>query len=126
LANKDLRNWIAELEAAGELHTISGADPKDDIGGIVDIVQRKMGDPALMFDDIPGFPKGHRVMSNLLTSTPRINIALGLPADASDMELIQWWREYMTKATMSISPQFPPRSGMNMMAGILSAPPAWW
>ena len=98
LANKDLRNWIAELEAAGELHNISGAEPKEDIGGIVDVVQRKMGNPALMFDDIPGFPKGHRVMSNLLTSTPRINIAWGLPADTSDLDLIQWWREYMTKA----------------------------
>ena len=77
LANKDLRNWIEELEAVGELHTIKGAEPAEDIGGIVDIVQRKMGNPALMFDDIPGFPGGSRVMSNLLTSTPRINLRWG-------------------------------------------------
>ena len=46
MANKDLRDWISEIEAAGELHKISGAEPKEDIGGIVDIVQRKMGNPA--------------------------------------------------------------------------------
>ena len=77
MANKDLRDWIEEIETAGEMHKISGAEPTEDIGGIVDIVQRKMGNPALMFDNIPGFPKGHRVLSNLVTSTPRINLALG-------------------------------------------------
>ena len=103
MANKDLRNWIAEIAAAGELQTISGAEPKQEIGGIVDIVQRRMGNPAVMFDEIPGFPKGFRVMANILTSVPRINIALGLPADASEMDLIHWWRDYMKDA-----PTHPP------------------
>ena len=104
VANKDLRDWLDSIEAAGELHTIKGANLEEDIGGIVDIVQRRMGDPALMFDEIPGFPKGHRVMANLLTSTPRINVALGLPPDASEMDLIQWWRDYMGRA-----PSHPPK-----------------
>ena len=33
-----------------------------------------------MFDDIPGFPKGNRVLANILTSVPRINIALVSPS----------------------------------------------
>ncbi len=103
MANKDLRNWIEEIEAAGELQTISGAGTSEEIGGIVDIVQRQMGNPAVMFDDIPGFPKGHRVLANILTSVPRINIALGLPPDASDMDLVHWWRDYMKQA-----PSFKP------------------
>ena len=36
MANKDLRDWIAAIEAAGELHTITGADTAEEIGGIVD------------------------------------------------------------------------------------------
>ena len=52
---------------------------QEEIGGIVDIYQRRMGNPAVMFDEVPGFPKGHRVIANILTSVPRINIALGLP-----------------------------------------------
>jgi UbiD family decarboxylase len=95
VANKDLRNWVDAVAAAGELKIIKGAEPKEEIGGIVDLYQRKMGHPAVMFDEVPGFPKGHRVLANILTSVPRINIALGLPPAASEMELVQWWRTYM-------------------------------
>ena len=82
MANKDLRNWIDGIEAAGELKVIRGAEPKEEIGGIVDIYQRKMGNPAVMFEAVPGFPKGHRVLANILTSVKRINLTLGNPADA--------------------------------------------
>jgi UbiD family decarboxylase len=98
MATRDLRDWIRGIEAAGQLKTIKGAEPKEEIGAFVDIYQRKMGNPALLFDEVPGFPKGHRVIANILTSVPRINIALGLPATASEMELIRWWRDYMKNA----------------------------
>ena len=81
MANKDLRDWIDSVKAAGELKTINGAEPKEEIGGIVDIYMRKMGNPAVMFDEVPGYPKGHRVIANILTSIPRVT---GSPArDAS-------------------------------------------
>ncbi|MGH6673778.1 MAG: hypothetical protein ACRECV_17660, partial [Xanthobacteraceae bacterium] len=67
MANKDLRDWIKDVAAAGELKTIKGAEPKEEIGGIVDIYQRKLGNPALLFDDVPGFPGGRRVVANILT-----------------------------------------------------------
>ena len=92
MANQDLRDWISGIQNAGELKVIKGAEPKEEIGAFVDIYQRKMGNPALLFDEVPGFPKGHRVIANILTSVPRINVALGLPAQASEMELIQWLR----------------------------------
>jgi UbiD family decarboxylase len=104
VANIDLRNWIGEIAAAGELKIISGAEPRQEIGGILDIYQRRMGNPAVMFDDIPGFARGHRVLANILTSVKRINIALGLPPQGSEMELIRWWRDYMRDA-----PTFKPR-----------------
>jgi hypothetical protein len=37
VANKDLRDWIEGIAAAGELKVIEGAEPKEEIGGIVDI-----------------------------------------------------------------------------------------
>ena len=40
---QDLRAWIAQLRAAGELHDITGAEREEEIGGIVDIYQRKIG-----------------------------------------------------------------------------------
>src|SRR5499427_5172504 len=85
----DLRAWLAQMQAAGEVQAVSGAEREREIGGIVDIYQRKMGNPAVLFDDIPGFPKGHRVLANILTSVLRINVALGLPPQGSEMDLIR-------------------------------------
>src|SRR4029434_4984783 len=105
MANKDLRDGIEGIKAADELKVIHGAEPKEEIGGFVDIYQRKMGNPAIMFDEVPGYPKGHRVLANMRTSVPRINVALGLPPKGSEMELVHWWRDYMRRA-----PSFPPRA----------------
>src|SRR6202521_472118 len=102
--NKDLRSWIGQVEAAGDLKIIRGAEPGEEIRGIVDIYQGRMGNPAVMFDEVPGFAKGHRVLANILTPVPRINIALGLPPGGSQMDLIRWWRNYMKNA-----PSFKPR-----------------
>ena len=104
MSTKDLRAWIAELERAGEVTTVKGANTTEEIGGIVDIYMRKMGQPAVLFDEIPGYPKGHRVLANILTSIPRCAIALGQKPDTTDRELIQWWRKYMGD-----KPSIPPR-----------------
>ena len=93
-----MRDWIEGVKAAGELKIIKGAETKEEIGGFVDIYMRKMGNPAVMFDEVPGFPKGHRVLANILTSVPRINIALGLPPETTEIELTQWWRKYFKNA----------------------------
>src|ERR1700747_620543 len=95
---QDLRAWIAQLRDAGELQDIAGGEREKEIGGIVDIYQRRIGNKAVLFDDIPGFPRGHRILANILTSVRRINITLGLDADATPNELIQYWRRYMKDA----------------------------
>ena len=47
-----------------------------------------------MFDDVPGYPSGYRVVANILTSVRRINLTLGL-LNASEMDLVRFWRSYM-------------------------------
>jgi 4-hydroxy-3-polyprenylbenzoate decarboxylase len=100
---QDLRAWLAEMEAAGEVTRISGAEREREIGGIVDIYQRKIGNPAVLFDDIPGYPKGYRILANILTSIRRINMTMGHPAEGSEIELVRHWRNYM-KAAKTIPP----------------------
>src|SRR5215204_4958963 len=95
---QDLRAWLAQMEAAGEVVHISGAEREREIGGIVDIYQRKIGNPLVLFDDIPGYPKGHRILANLLTSIRRINMTIGHPADGTEIELVRHWRKYMKEA----------------------------
>jgi 4-hydroxy-3-polyprenylbenzoate decarboxylase len=103
LANKDLRAWIADIEAAGELRTVTGAEREEEIGAIVDIHMRKMSNPAVLFDEVPGYAKGYRVLANILTSVRRINIALGLAIDTPEIDLVRYWRKYMKDA-----PSIPP------------------
>ncbi len=95
---QDLRTWLAQMEAADELQVVRGADREREIGGIVDVYQRQAGNRAVLFDDIPGYPSGYRIVANILTSTKRIKLTLGLPADATDMDLVQFWRSYMKQA----------------------------
>jgi UbiD family decarboxylase len=95
---QDLRTWLAQMEAAGELQVVKGAEREEEIGCIVDIYQRQAGNKAVLFDEIPGFPAGHRVVANILTSVRRIKMTLGLPPDGTDMELISYWRRYMKEA----------------------------
>ena len=69
---QDLRTWLAQMEAAGELQLVRGANREDEIGGIVDYYQRQTNNKAVLLDDIPGFPSGYRAVANILTSTRRI------------------------------------------------------
>jgi UbiD family decarboxylase len=95
---QDLRAWLAEMEAAGEVTHIAGAEREREIGGIVDIYQRKIGNPLALFDEIPGYPKGHRILANLLTSIRRINMTLGNSPEAGEIDLVRHWRKYMKEA----------------------------
>src|SRR5262245_59723137 len=102
---QDLRAWLTALKAAGEVTEVSGAERQEEIGGIVDIYQRTPRSPAVLFDDVPGYPAGHRVLANILTSVRRINLTLGLPLDGSEIDLVQFWRRYMKDAKA-----IPPRT----------------
>ncbi len=102
-SKQDLRSWLEALRAAGEVQEVRGAEREREIGGIVDLHMRKMGNPAVLFDEIPGYPRGHRILANILTSVRRINVTLGLPIDGSAIDLVSFWRKYM-KDARSIPP----------------------
>src|SRR2546426_12014413 len=93
MAIQDLGDWIALMESAGELRQVRGADSDVELGVIVDQYQRRMELPALLFDEIKGYPKGVRVLANTFTSSRRIALTLKLPAESSKMELVHAWRK---------------------------------
>src|SRR6266568_3517298 len=88
----DLREWIERIDALGELTRVDGADAACDIGGLTDLFQWDMGNPALLFDRIVGYPAGFRVLSNVLTSLKRIALSLDLPTDCGPRQLVEAWR----------------------------------
>lgn len=90
---KDLREWLEKVEGMGELLTVEGADWETEIGALTDLYQQKPGSPALMFDKVPGYPQGHRVLSNSCMSLKRIAFSLDLPTDLSPMDLVKAWQQ---------------------------------
>jgi len=84
----DLREFLDQLDAVGELKKVSGANWEDDIGGITELLTESQG-PALLFDEIKGYPKGYRVASNLFNTPKRTAIAFGLPPELSPQALAE-------------------------------------
>ena len=89
---EDLREWIERVEEIGELTRVDGADPNLELGGLVDLYQWDMGNPALLFDHILGYPSGVRLLANVFTSLRRIALSLDLPLDYGAREFVQAWR----------------------------------
>ncbi|HEX4746102.1 MAG TPA: UbiD family decarboxylase domain-containing protein, partial [Gaiellaceae bacterium] len=74
---RDLRDWIALLERAGELRRISAeVDPDLEITEIVDRLQKAGGGPALLFEN----PKGseHPLLINQFGTEKRMCMAFGV------------------------------------------------
>lgn len=98
----DLRNFISDLEKVNEIKKIDKADWNLEIG-----VLTELGDernlPALLFDNIQGYPAGYRVVTNLVATPKRLAMAFGLPAGISNVEMVRQLKEKF-KSLKSISP----------------------
>src|ERR671932_121155 len=92
--NLDLRVWLDQVRALGELKEISGISADLEIGTVVDILMGKPGSPTVLFDDIPGYPRGRRVLGNVLTSPARVAVSGGLDPGLSKLALVRGWREF--------------------------------
>jgi 4-hydroxy-3-polyprenylbenzoate decarboxylase len=96
----DLRGWIEEADRLGELKRANGYNWEEQIGWAAEILQHDDVAPVALFDDIPGAPKGWRVLTNFFAAK-RKNMTLGFPTDLSKVELseafLQHYREIAKK-----------------------------
>ncbi len=90
---QDLRDWIRQVEALGELTRVDGVDPQYELGGLVDLYQWDMDNPALLFDHIKGHQPGYRVLANVFTSMRRVSLSLNMPMVSGRHDFVQAWRE---------------------------------
>jgi 4-hydroxy-3-polyprenylbenzoate decarboxylase len=88
LAYTDLRDWIAQLDKAGELKRIrEPVSPNLEMAAIADRTAKlgkgtaKAGGPALLFENVTGYP-GAKVLMNQFGSERRMRLAL--EADSLD------------------------------------------
>ena len=86
VAYDDLREWINEAEKLGELVRANGYSWQEDIGMAAELLQHDAKAPVALFDDIPGYPKGFRVLTNFFGGR-RQNMTLGFSPDLNKIEL---------------------------------------
>src|SRR5712692_10216770 len=90
---KDLREFIALVGKLDALRRVAGADPLFEIGGITEVAAGMPDGPALLFDDIKGFPRGFRVFSNAVTNPQRAALALGIDPALRPLDALKAWME---------------------------------
>ncbi len=85
----DLRSWLGEAERIGELKDVRGADWNLELGAISELNVKKEKPPALLFDEINGYPKGFRVLTCSTSSPARLSSILRLPVCAEHRRLVE-------------------------------------
>jgi UbiD family decarboxylase len=85
----DLRGWLAEVEALGELKHVRGADWNLELGAISELNVKKDLPAALLFDEIKDYPKGYRVLTCSTSSPARLSSILRLGVERSHKGLVE-------------------------------------
>jgi len=85
----DLRRWMEQMSKSGQLQTLHGAHWDTEIGAISELNVKKDNHKALLFDDIPDYPSGFRVLTCTTGSATRLASILRLPTDVDHRTLVQ-------------------------------------
>src|SRR5262245_65934169 len=84
----DLRLWLREIERLGEVKEVLGADWNLELGAISELNVKREKPPALLFDEISGYPKGFRVLTCSTSSPARLSSILRLPIHTVHRQLV--------------------------------------
>jgi UbiD family decarboxylase len=85
----DLRTWLAAAEERGELEHINGASAVLEIGAASQLNYRRSRPRALLFDEIPGYAPGQRVLTGSMSSPSLMGASFGLGPDLDDRALVK-------------------------------------
>lgn len=99
----DLRDWIDQVSARGELAGLRGVSTDLEMGALTDAARKLERSKALLFDDAPGYAAGYRVLTNSLGSLDRFALTVGLPLGLNKAELLSLWSD-----TIQTDERIPP------------------
>ena len=76
-----LRGWLEEVQRIGELLHVKGVNWDAEMGSITQMLTEnsKNTAPAILFDEVPGYPKGFRTLYGHFSTVKRVALTLGLP-----------------------------------------------
>ena len=100
VAYRDLREWLQAAEALGELKGVRGVHWDREMGAMVDMCYRRASRraPALLFDDVPGYPPGYRCLYGMMASPRRFALTIGgldVATASGTMDILRRYRERM-------------------------------
>jgi 4-hydroxy-3-polyprenylbenzoate decarboxylase len=107
---RDLREYLQLLEEIGELKHVRGAHWDTEIGVLANLVAARRG-PALLFDEIVGYPKGYRVLTNSINNSRTMGVCLGFGPVQSDRELVLKIVENLPRWRRNLIPPKEVKSG---------------
>jgi UbiD family decarboxylase len=99
-----LREFVQRVEGVAELKEIRGAHWDLEIGALTEVSASLADSKALLFDEIIGYPKGYRVLTNALGSQKRSALALGLDPSLTGVKLVSALKEKLENLKL-----IPPR-----------------
>src|ERR1700722_7823489 len=98
--HRDLREFLERAESLGEVTRVKGASWDLELGALAEIVNHKKSEaPALLFEDIAGYPHGFRVRSGAGNSSIRMALMLGFPMPRTAIDVVQAYRDRMKQHT---------------------------
>src|SRR5919202_6035362 len=105
LPHRDTRDWLQMVDAIDELKVLEGVDWQENIGRITEMLHHTDGAPAVLFDKIPGYQSGYRILVNAQGERRRLAVSLGLPADIGVFPLMDEWERRMD-TVQPLPPEF--------------------
>ena len=103
-----LRGWLNEVQRIGELLHVNGAHWDAEMGSITQMLTEKSNNtaPAILFDEIPGYPKGFRTLYGHFSTVKRVALTLGLPLERErKVDIVRQFHERMQNMK-TIAPRF--------------------
>ena len=94
---RDLREYINTLREKNEIRVLEGVSCNLEIGAITELATNLENRPAILFDAIEGFPRGYRVMTNIVSNRMRERLVFGVSQDFSDKEAVHFWKDKLKK-----------------------------
>lgn len=103
-----LRGWLDAVQRFGELLHVNGAHWDVEMGSITQMLTEKSNNtaPAILFDEVPGYPKGFRTLYGHFSTVKRVALTLGLPLEQErKVDIVRQFHERMQNMK-SIAPRF--------------------
>src|ERR1700690_1702895 len=99
-AYQGLGGWLDAVDQLGEIERVSGASWDVEMGALTHMLTEKSSGtaPAILFDEIPGYPKGFRTLYGHFSSIRRVALTLGLPLmEERKVDIVQRYHERMAQ-----------------------------